>query len=59
LAGAKVNRFGICDFGFWIDEGNVIDLGFVVSDFGLMEMKGMLSIWDLGNIVGKRVVVDS
>jgi len=36
-----MNRFGICDFGFWIDEGN-FDLGFMISDLGLME--GMLSI---------------
>ena len=24
-----MNRFGICDFGFWIDEGNVIDFIFL------------------------------
>ena len=35
MDGAKVNRFGICDFGFRIDEGNVIDFIFLTISYEL------------------------
>jgi hypothetical protein len=30
-----MNRFGICDFGFRIDEGNVIDFIFLTISYEL------------------------
>jgi len=37
-----VNRFGICDFGFRIDEGNVIDI--ISFDYELSAMSFQLAL---------------
>jgi len=37
-----VNRFGICDFGFRIDEGNVIDI--ISFDYELSAMSFLLAL---------------
>jgi len=41
VVGAEVNRFGICDLGFRIVEGNVIDI--ISFDYELSAMSFQLA----------------